>query len=519
MTQTNLVQRTKLFWDWFSENEEQLAAFVENRRPDQSQRNQIVQFISEGVAHIHKDLTFNIGGDYEFTFAIGGNGALYFILPYVIATMPKQHKDKWKFFAGLQGTGEETFTFAMHGTSVDTDKVMVLPIPTKTVKEDGSESEQADTADLFFYAKEWEDLKDEECYHAFWLLFENTVGEALASIYVAEARRADAASSDMIPLSELRQWMLDNLIEEGKTPNPADRIFSYGRDPEESSELRQDILVGTGKFAPLVGDYYEGQCQAYQNFIEFGAKPIYLHYYYRIHETDSGDLDSDAILAERYDLTDKIEAEILGKRDSGDEIGIVLGGALGRHRAYIDLLLYDEGAFIERARNVLAKDSNTFFMKEFRPVGSDQLLSDADMDGFMDRLQTLYEVEAHGIIVEILEGIGVDQLDYDMRAQYSRALNNVGRLEDALEVMEHDRKQGRAEIRWNYRYGYSLLYLDRFAEAEDYFQRALDLGADADNHDKEGAAWLAENKEHAEWFLAEAQKGKKKAGKKPFWKK
>lgn len=62
-----------------------------------------------------------------------------------------------------------------------------------------------------------------------------------------------------------------------------------------------------------------------------------------------GEADRSGMLKLRYEIEDRLTAEVLGKKGSGREIGILLGGTMGRDNLYIDLLLYDAPAFMEQA--------------------------------------------------------------------------------------------------------------------------------------------------------------------------
>ena len=461
---TNFTERTEQFWNWFTANEEKLSQFAQNR--DQGDSGQAaIEFISEGVSLLSENLHFNIGGDHEFTFAVNANDALFFLLPYVTANLPEPFRDKWTFHPCMQGTGGQNFGFAMYETQVDTDRVMVSATP----------AEGGQTADLLFYAKEWESLEENNCYNAFYILMELSIGEALANACIEEVKKADSPTDDMFPLTQLEQWLLDTLCENGEAPDPANRYFAYSGKPDtENPQLRQDVFAGSTNYMTIINGYYGGKDNCYQTFAGFGAKPLFLYYYY------DGEADRKTILNERYDLTDKLEAEVLGERGTGQEIGLMLGGAMGEYCAYIDLLLYDEQAFMEKARELLADSPYMIFCKEFYPDGQEFLLTDLSVPGFKKRLQQLHEVGAHREIIKIFEALPVEQKDFDLTNLYARALNNVDEEEKALQVLDSIREPGELDALWNWRYGYALYYLEREAESIPYLQKAIELGDESE---------------------------------------
>jgi len=366
-TGTTLVQRTQQFWQWFSENEEKLADLIAN--PERMGGSEdTVAFINQGVALLGDHLQFNMGGDHEFTFAVSGEDERFFLLPYVTANLPAQFRDKWTFFPCMQSVSGKEFGFRMHGTQVGNDDVMVLPAP----------DEEGKRCDLRFFAAPWAELEDNDCYGAFYTLMEITIGEALAHSCVGEVTRAEAAEEGMLPLTQLEQWMLDNLCEDGKVPDPSQNYFVYQLEPEDDPLPRKDIFIGTGHFAPIINGYYNGKDDSYDVFSAFGAKPVFLYYSYE---------NRDTMLDERNALMDKIEAEALGERGSGQELGLMFGGAAGQRYSYIDLLLYDEAAFYEKIGPLLREFPRVILCKEFRAEGAVRRLAGGTADGAQEQSQ------------------------------------------------------------------------------------------------------------------------------------
>jgi len=136
---TTFTQRTQQFWEWFTANEQKLSELTQKRDSDTGEID--VAFISQGVSLLSEHLHFNVGGNHEFTFAVSGNGALFYLLPYVTANLPEQFRDKWTFFPCMQGTGGQSFGFKMHDIMVNNDDVMVSAVQ----NEDGKSAVGRDT--------------------------------------------------------------------------------------------------------------------------------------------------------------------------------------------------------------------------------------------------------------------------------------------------------------------------------------------------------------------------------------
>jgi len=459
----NFTERTKNFWGWFTENEEKLSSFMQNTAKPGDDTNRIVAFINEGLSLISNELHFNIGGDHEFTFSVSGNGAMFFVLPYITANLPEPFRGKWKFFPHMPGTGGNNFIFRMieHENTVDTDNVFVSTTP----------GEDEKTVDLQFWAQAWENLEDNECCNAFLTLMEISIGEAFAYTFIDKVDRAKVRTDEMFPLTTLEKWLQDNLCKEGENLDPANRYFTYQANPnKEEKPPREDIFSGIAKYAPIMSDYIDEQDTAYKFFTGLGIKPIFLYYYY------NEQADREEILNLRYQLEDKLETEVLGEQGSGNEIGLLLGGAVGNWCVYVDLLLYDEQAFFEKVKQALADTPFMFFCQEFVHDGQTALLFDDEDESFNDRLHQLHEAGVHHEIADILEML--PQMDYTQTSLYARALNNLGDFNEAIKVLESIREQGENDKVWHFRYGYALLFADRPKEALAAFQRAKELGDD-----------------------------------------
>ena len=351
----NLVQRTTAFWQWFQKNETKLAGFID--APSSYDGEEIVAAVSEGVSILSENLKFNIGGDHEFTFAISGNRFLFWVLPYVVAAMPEQYRDKWHFFAGMSGARGHNFGIDMNGIRVDAESVLVSLVP----------DEKEQHASIHFYNPDICSLPENEAYNFFFTFLDILVGETLSLLCINDVELALAPESDMFPLTQLEQRLKETICKNDKVPNPTERYGAYQRRTIENGRLtpRADIFIGTGSYLPLVRDYFEQEHAEFDNFADLGVTPVFLTYEYDI----DGNADEKArkkALDDRYDIVDRLNAEVFGTFGSGKEIGVTLGGAMGQSRAYIDLLLFDRERFIERARAVLASYPYYFTITEFR---------------------------------------------------------------------------------------------------------------------------------------------------------
>jgi tetratricopeptide (TPR) repeat protein len=102
-------------------------------------------------------------------------------------------------------------------------------------------------------------------------------------------------------------------------------------------------------------------------------------------------------------------------------------------------------------------------------------------ESLVPQLKAWHDEDEHQKIVDAIENISRDAWDYELASLYARALNNLGRYEEALALLLSLQDQGKEDGFWYFRVGYSLYYLDREAEAAEYFQKAIDHGDDGED--------------------------------------
>ncbi len=343
-------ERVDEFWNWFTENEEKLSDYVSRR--EEYDAEEIIGFVSEGVGFISEDIHFNIGGDFELTFAVEGRTYLFYLLPYLTSRLPEQFRGKWKIFPYMQGTNGQSFGFKMYDKNLQLEDVKVSAV----LNESGT------SFDIRFYSDVLNGLEENEAYNVFYIMMEITIGEGLSKIYVNDAERVSGFEDGMFPLTELERKMKDAVSAAGKElmTRPDESYTGYGFEPEEKEELRFDVIAGASSFIDLIDEYYAGSEETLEQLRACGARAGFIAFPYGENE-DRGEM-----LNLRYEMEDRLQNEVFGKRGSGEETAIVLGGATGTGSVYIDLLLYDGFKPFDKVEKFLAEYPYDFYLSEFR---------------------------------------------------------------------------------------------------------------------------------------------------------
>lgn len=341
-------KRVQDFWKWFTDNEAELSRIVENR--GQLDNGDAVEFITAGTNLIDEDVHFNLGGDYEFTFSVEGNTHLFYLYPYIVSQLPGQFKDKWHFFPFNQGT-DTSFSFGMYGVNVDMAQVQVSV----------AYREDINAFDIRFYEDRLCSLEEAQSYNAYYIMMEIMLGEGLSYQYVASVERAEAPLENMITLPELRAYITDTLKAHNQEvfDNPQQVYTGYRFEPQENEELRFDIVAGSSCFQPLIADYYNGSTELSDRLNNFGAQAVFIAFPYENEEEGDGK----KVLDFRYELEDRLAEELL----EPEGLGLLLGGAIGTGTCYIDLLLFDREAFLEKIIPFLKEyPQYRFYLSDFR---------------------------------------------------------------------------------------------------------------------------------------------------------
>lgn len=109
----------------------------------------------------------------------------------------------------------------------------------------------------------------------------------------------------------------------------------------------------------------------------------------------------------------------------------------------------------------------------------------------LEQLETWHEEDEYQEIVDAITEIPPEERDYTLISHLGRALNNLGRYDEALEQFETVAEEGQDDALWHYRVGVSRYYLEQYEEAREAFQAADRLEPE-DEDTLEFLAWIKE---------------------------
>lgn len=342
----NFKGRVDAFWQWFLQNECKLSELITDRVENHSE--EIMELMEPGLALIGNDVHFDVGGDHEFSFAAEGALELFFIYKHLVSRMPAQLAEKWHFFPFKQGD-RTSFNFRMYDKDVSMADVQVSPVL----------NPETEWVDVLYYHPELINLPIEQADNAAYIMTGLVVGEGIMYCHIGEMKRAEEEIADSIPLTDLRERIVDMCKDEdGKLKtDPAENFSVYQLEPNEDDDrLRRDVVGGVSSITQVISEFYAEDFGVTAEFETYGVLPAFIWWE---HADDVQDLQ-DALNC-RYQFEEAL-IPIL----SVDGVAGSLGGATGLRRNYLDVLIFDLEAFEQRMQSWATENpTQRFFYSPF----------------------------------------------------------------------------------------------------------------------------------------------------------
>lgn len=471
LKQFTFTERIKHFADWFRENEPLLVKKAYGSEEDGSEA--VAAFLSEGTRLLSPGITSIVGGDYELLFTVEGKEHLFFLHPRLVAGLREllpEFRDKWLFLPWRPGVPSKkgSFNLQIYGTVLEPAQIRVRLV----------RGEEDSTATVYFYGEGFAGMEPEEAQFAFCILMTGYIGEAAAFRFISSVEYVPEPSKDMFPCTEcaarLHELFADVYPAESEF-NPTEHFFNYNREAGERIAPRDDLFVGTNRFMPLVSDFYQGYATAWRDFRNYGAKPISLYYFAEVSEENWTN-----IINERYDIQDALAQELLNESTPGTAIGTVLGGGVGEKCVYIDLLLYDEKTFRQKAPAFLRRFAHIFSLAEYRPGGEVSTLINPELPNLLVQLEEMYTAGGFAETVLAIQALPKEKCGYAVQRLLGKTLNSCMRFGEAYKVLAALETEGQDDPGRHFGMGFALYNLGDYTEAATHFQQALALGLDGD---------------------------------------
>lgn len=100
------------------------------------------------------------------------------------------------------------------------------------------------------------------------------------------------------------------------------------------------------------------------------------------------------------------------------------------------------------------------------------------MESLIKQLTQWHEEEEYEKIIENINRLPKETLDYDLLSHLGRAYNNTEEYDIALDIFMSIKQQGETDPLWHFRVGYAYYYKNDYEIALPYFIKSAELGDD-----------------------------------------
>jgi hypothetical protein len=329
-----LKEKVTAFWEWYAANAARFYATIEaSRCADlQPEVSEAVDRWLGGMAWV-----FGPGADNKsHSFTLSGEGVLprQFVAEYWLSQAPTL--DGWNFYASRQPSDEiKGFKIVLEKNhEFSPEELWIHAVPC-------ADTEKLDiTACHPLFSK----ISERSSFTGLFLLLDEVLGEHGTQNWIGEIRFSDDRLKDSVPVWELRE-LTEQIAREHdwKKHKPTETYSLYSREEPGSGFPRADIFTGCTRYFDLIAKFVKERGKMEHPLPGFGADFVFVSF-------GSAILPKGNEVTYRSEIEDAITAKL--ERDCS---GVGLGGATGRERTYIDLMLYDGEASMKLLKSTLKK--------------------------------------------------------------------------------------------------------------------------------------------------------------------
>jgi hypothetical protein len=323
-------ERVESFWHWYESVADRFYQTIE--------RGQCADLAPEVSAKMDELLpgfawVFGPGaGGAGHSFTISGEGVLHRQLLALYCVNRAPQLAGWTFYPARQPGKIDGIRMEFEGENFDPMEFWLTP----TVD---AESEKVNLAVWHPLVPK---LGTQALYSPLFLFLDEVLGEFGTGQWIGEINIGNHRLTEAIPLHELQSFIQKVQADTGWTKlPPGDCITLYEPKPHNAPFRRGDILVGQTANPNLIQDYLQNDGQLDDPLAGTGADYVFVMFAAEI-------LPAGQQTEARGVIEDALESALAEAQS-----GRLLGGALGRQNAYIDLLLLDGTRSVELVTKVL----------------------------------------------------------------------------------------------------------------------------------------------------------------------
>jgi hypothetical protein len=323
-------ERIRNFWNWFQEVAPAHYAAIEDKKCDSltAATSAKVDECLPGFGWVYGPGENGVGHSLTIT----GEGVEHRQLLALHWLSQAPEIDGWTFYASRQPGPIKGHSIIIGGHKIDPKEIWVTP----------SIDEENECVDMTIWHPLWQQIEKKQQWTIVFLFLDEALGEYGTQWWIGDIRMENDRLAESFPLEELPEFVSETVTRFHWKKYPPGTSYSLFRiNPSEEKFPRSDLLTLNTVAPNLFRDHREAKGNLADPFEEIGADYLYIaipkKYFPIGAETDA-----------RGEIEDKLEAALASKSS-----GRCIGGGLGLHHGYVDLLIFDGKRSIEIIREVL----------------------------------------------------------------------------------------------------------------------------------------------------------------------
>jgi hypothetical protein len=340
-------QCVEAFWAWYASVADRFYQEIEARRCA-GLADEVSENVDKHLAHFAWVFGPGAAGKgHSFTLTAEANRHRQFLTQYWQGRAPKL--PGWTFYPARQPG--ELGSIVLDGSQLRFDPIEIWLTPFL--------DDQDEEIDLTVWHPLFARMTEKQRWMVVFLFLDEALGEYGTQERIGELKLNNERLAQAIPLAELAGFVAQTENAKGwKRYIPGECGSTYRINDDESSYPRSDVFVGSSTNISLIREFIKANGQLPDPLAGTGADFIYVAF-------PATHLPKGEEVAVRGRIEDA-----LGESLRSAASGRLIGGAMGRRNAYIDLLVFDGNKSLELVREVLLRErlprgtTINFFAKE-----------------------------------------------------------------------------------------------------------------------------------------------------------
>lgn len=322
--------RIRRFWEWFQEVAPSYYAAIEDKKCDSltaATSTKVDEFLP-GFGWVYGPGENRIGHSLTLT----GEGIEHqqLIALHWLSMAPQI--EGWTFYASRQPGPIKGHSINIGDLKVDPKEIWVTPFI----------DEENERIDLTIWHPLWNQIEKNRQWTIVFLFLDEALGEYGTQLWIGDIRMEGDRLAESFPLEELPEYVAETRDRfQWKKYPPGESYSLFSVTPSDEDFPRSDLLTLNTAAPNLFRDHREAKGGIEDPFKNIGADYLYVAipkvYFPKGRETDV-----------RGEIEDKLEAAL-----KSESSGRCIGGGLGVHYGYVDLLVFDGKRSVEIIRKTL----------------------------------------------------------------------------------------------------------------------------------------------------------------------